>query len=103
MGKLVYGAGAVEVEFDDRALLHLQIVIANKLRLGESFMFSWRDDTSVGDGRSTIWIDRSIPLHFKFYGSKVPSVNPLWLDMLGASANSGTGLLLSPEPNGPGS
>jgi len=48
-------------------------------------------------------IDRSIPLHFKFYGSKVPSVNPLWLDALGASANSGTGLLLSPEPNGPGS
>ena len=34
MGKLVYGGHAVEIEFDDRALLHLQIVIANKLRPG---------------------------------------------------------------------
>lgn len=102
MGKLMYGAGALEVEFDDRALLHLEIVIANKLRLGESFMFTWKDDNSVGNGRSTVWMDRAIPLHFKFYGSKVPTVNPRWLEELSASANSGTGLLLSPEPSGNG-
>lgn len=101
MGKLVYGASNVEIEFDDRALLHLQIIVASKLRLGESFMFSWKDDPSIGDGRSTIWIDRSIPLFFKFFGSKVPTVNPRWLEELHTSANSGTGLILTTEPPPP--
>lgn len=98
MGKLIYGASSTEIEFEDRALLHLQIVFATKLRLGESFMFSWKDDPSIGDGRSTVWIDRSIPLFFKFYGSKVPTVNPRWVEDLLASANSGTGLILTTEP-----
>ena len=98
MGKLFYGAQSFEIEFDDRTLLHLEIVIANKLRLGESFMFTWKNDVAVGNGRSTVWLDRSIPLHFKFYGSKLPSINPKWITALSDSANSGTGLLLSAEP-----
>lgn len=98
MGRLVYGGNAAEIEFDDRALLHLQIVIANKLRRGESFMFTWRNDPSVGEGRSTVWIDRSIPLQFKFYGSKVPPVNADWLELLTESANTRAGLQLVPEP-----
>lgn len=103
MGKLVYGSNSIEIEFEDRALLHLQIIFANKLRLGESFMFSWKDDPSIGDGRSTIWVDRSIPLHFKFYGSKIPTINHAWLEELLLSANSGTGLILSTEPSNPSS
>ncbi|MEO9103342.1 MAG: hypothetical protein ABI238_00110 [Terrimesophilobacter sp.] len=58
------------------------------------------NDISVGDGRSTIWLDRSIPLYFKFYGSKVPVVNAMWLEKLTVSANSGTGLLLMSDPGG---
>jgi hypothetical protein len=99
VGKLIYGSSTMEVEFDDRALLHLQIIVATKLRLGESFMFSWKDDPAIGDGRSTLWIDRSIPLYFKFYGCKVPTVNSQWLEELLTSANSGTGLILTPEPS----
>jgi hypothetical protein len=98
MGKLIYASAGIEVEFDDRALVHLQIVIANKLRLGESFMFSWRDSTAVGDGRSAIWLDRSIPLYYRFFGSRVPAVNRAWIEELTQSANSGTGLVLVPEP-----
>ena len=98
MGKLMYGAPGIEIEFDDRPLVHLQIVISNKLRLGESFMFSWRDSSAVGDGRSAIWLDRSIPLYYKFHGCRVPSVNRRWLDELTQTANSGTGLLLVEEP-----
>jgi len=98
MGKLVYGSQAAELEFDDRALFHVQIVIANKLRRGESFMLSWKNDPSLGEGRSTVWIDRAIPLHFKFHGSKVPTVNPAWLERLTESANSPAGLVMMAEP-----
>lgn len=98
MGTLVYGGQSAEIDFDDRALFHLELVIANKLRRGESFMFTWKNESSVGDGRSTIWIDRSIPLYFTFYGSKVPTVNAAWLELLTESANSTTGLILVPEP-----
>ncbi|PPG99373.1 hypothetical protein C5C33_17935, partial [Rathayibacter sp. AY1H3] len=70
MGKLLYGASGVEIEFDDRTLTHVQIVIANKLRRRESFFFSWRDDPAVGDGRSSIWLDPSVPLYFKYFGGR---------------------------------
>ena len=96
MGKLIYDG--IEVEFDDRALLHLQIVIGAKLRRGEAFFFSWHDQTSIGDGRSSIWLHDNIPLYFKYYGSKSPSLNREWVTVLTDSANSGQGLLLTAEP-----
>jgi hypothetical protein len=102
MGKLLYGSSAIEIEFDDRALTHLQIVIAAKLRRKESFFFSWRDDPAVGDGRSSIWLDSSIPLYFKFAGGRIPSVNREWLDVLTASSNGSGGLQFSEEPSGNG-
>lgn len=98
MGKLLYGDASMEIEFGDRFLTHLQIVIGAKLRRKESFFFSWRDDLSVGDGRSTIWLDPSIPMYFKFYGSKVPEINREWIDLLAQSSNSARGLEFLPEP-----
>lgn len=100
MGKMLYGDSDIEVEFDDRALTHLQIVIGSKLRRGESFFFSWNDDPAIGGGRSSIWIDRAIPLYFKYYGGKNPTINREWLAVLTDSANSGQGLVFSPEPGG---
>ena len=49
----------MEIQFDDRVLAHVQIVMSAKLRRGENFFFSWRDSPAVGDGRSAIWIDAS--------------------------------------------
>lgn len=98
MGKLLYGASGVEIEFDDRTLTHVQIVIANKLRRRESFFFSWRDDPAVGDGRSSIWLDPSVPLYFTYFGGRVPSINRTWIDLLTVSANSSGGLQLVQEP-----
>jgi len=43
MGKLTYDS-TLTVDFDDRVLAHLQLVIGAKLRRAESFYFSWRDD-----------------------------------------------------------
>jgi len=93
MGTLSYGS--VSIEFDDRVLTHLQIVIVNKLRKRESFAMSWRDSNAVGDGRSAIWIDPTIPLYFKFDGSRVPEIDRAWIAQLAASADSSTGLVVT--------
>jgi hypothetical protein len=97
MGKLIYGAG-IQIDFDDRALAHLHIVISSKLRRGEKFFFSWQDDGSVGSGRSSIWLEPSIPLYFKFLGSKHPDINRAWIEALVVSGNSTMGLTFIPEP-----
>ncbi|WP_345788772.1 hypothetical protein [Cryobacterium arcticum] len=48
-----------------------------------------------------MWLHNSIPLYFKYYGGKTPSLNRAWIEVLTASANSGQGLLLSSEPAAP--
>ena len=101
MGSLTYGS-SLSVEFDDRLLGHLQIVMGAKLRRNEAFYFSWKDDQRVGDGRTTIWVHPTIPLVFKFYGSRMPSVNREWLTVLEQSANSVSGLHILEEPSPPG-
>lgn len=101
MGKLLYGSPSMEVDFEDRALMHLQIVISAKLRRRESFVFSWKDSAEVGSGRTSIWMDASIPLYFRYFGSRVPAINREWIEALMASANSAGGLHFSEEPSGP--
>lgn len=98
MGKILYGDSGVEIGFEDRALAHLQIVIGAKLRRKESFFFSWKDDLTVGDGRSSVWLDCGIPLFFKYYGSRPPMINRQWVEVLTVSSNSGQGLVFSEEP-----
>lgn len=100
MGKMLYGDADIDIDFDDRALAHIQIVIGAKLRRGESFFFSWKDAVEVGDGRSSIWIDRAIPLYFKYSGGRPPQINREWLEILTARAHSGQGLVFTPEPGG---
>jgi len=97
MGSLTYDR--VVVEFDDRVLAHLQLVIIQKLRRGESFLLSWRDAAVVGDGRSSAWLHPSIPLYFKFSGGHAPSINPHWIAQLTRSANSSQGLIVTGEDN----
>ena len=95
MGSLTYDGHVIQI--DDRTLAHLQIVIINKLRRGDGFLMSWKDSPTVGDGRSGIWLDRTIPLHFKFEGGRVPVINEAWLLELTASADSSRGLIVTKE------
>lgn len=95
MGTLQYDG--VLVEFEDRLLAHLQIVIVQKIRRGESFLMSWRDAPETGDGHSAIWVHPAQNLYFKFSGSKTPSINQDWLEQLTLSANSTRGLLVMRE------
>ncbi|HEY2644498.1 MAG TPA: ATP-dependent DNA ligase [Galbitalea sp.] len=98
MGKLLYGNSELEIEFDDRVLAHLQVVIGAKLRRHEGFYFSWRDDPAIGDGRSSIWLETSIPLMFRFTSAARQELSQEWLEQLRHSSNQTQGLLLTPEP-----
>lgn len=97
MGRFIY-EDKTKVEIEDRALTHLQLVISAKLRRGEPFPFSWREDASVGGGRTTVWVHASSALVFKYYGSRSPALNRAWIEALAFTANSPGGLYLVPEP-----
>ena len=97
MGRFIYEGGP-KVEIEDRALTHLQLVMMAKLRRGEPFSFTWKDDTSIGGGRTTVWLHAGSSLVFKFYGSRPPSINRAWVDALAFTANAPSGLYLTPEP-----
>jgi hypothetical protein len=99
MGTFHYDA--FQADFDDRLLAHLQIVIGAKLRRGESFYLSWRDDENVGNGRTAVWLHPALPLRYKYNGSKMPRINPAWISDLTISSHSNSGLQLVAEPAEP--
>jgi hypothetical protein len=96
MGYLTYG-GSQEYEFDDRTLAHLKVAITMKLRRQESFLFSWSNPADRGGGRTSIWLNPSIPLTFRFSGSRPPQLNKEWLAALSELANTAQGLTLVSE------
>jgi hypothetical protein len=98
MGKLLYGTPPTELEVEDRALAHLQVVVVNKFRRGECFAFSLPSSPADGTGRQTLWLHPTIPVQFSFYGSRMPAMNRTWIEQLMNEANSGRGLTLTPEP-----
>jgi hypothetical protein len=89
MGQFIYGNPSVAVDFDDRVLAHLKVVVLAKVRRGESFTFSWEFAAAAGSGHSTIWIHPTIPLQFNFLGNREPRLH---------LANPPAGLRPTPEP-----
>lgn len=98
MGRFIYD-NTQKVDIEDRALTHVQIVMVSKLRRGEPFGFSWKDDRSTGGGRTTVWIHSHANLVFKYSGSKPPAVNRAWIHALDSIANAPSGLYVVPEPS----
>ena len=70
MGKFIYGTVTASFEIDDRALAHLRIVIMNKLRRSESFMFDLT--MSDGSGHRSFWMNPAVPIQFQFFGGRAP-------------------------------
>lgn len=99
MGKLHYNGSAITI--DDRVLAHLQIVIVNRLRKGESLTLSWLNALSRGDGRSSVWLHPAIPMQFEFAGSRRPEIGRGWVDALETSASSPIGLVVLDEDGKP--
>ncbi|MGO4592457.1 ATP-dependent DNA ligase [Leifsonia sp. 2TAF2] len=100
MGYMVYDS-STQISFDDRVLAHLEVVIVSKLRRKESFALSWRETPENGDGRTTVWIDPSIPLRFRFSGSRPPTLDREWIEHLAAAAASSSGLIAIDEDGQP--
>ena len=96
MGRFIYDTNANSVDIDDRTLAHLRIVMMNKLRRSEPFMF----DVEIGDGsgRRSFWIHPSVPIQFHFFGSRQPRINRRWIEALMLSASGPNGLAILPEP-----
>jgi hypothetical protein len=92
MGYLAYD-GSARVSFDDVVLAHLEVVIISKLQRKESFALSWRESSANGGGRSTIWLDPTIPLRFRFVDAGPVAIDRDWVRRLAESANSGHGLI----------
>lgn len=100
MGRFIYDTMANSVDIDDRTLAHLRIVVMNKLRRAEPFMF----DIEIGDGsgRRSFWLHPSVPLQFHFFGSRNPRINRAWIEELMQVASGPNGLSITPEPTDTG-
>lgn len=94
MGTIYYGGSAMPIHIEDRALAHLKVVIATKLRRSESFTVSWQHPEDHPQGRTTIWLHPSIPLRFVFDEPEPPPLNREWVEELANSANSSGGIQL---------
>lgn len=97
MGTIFYGGSATPIHIEDRALAHLKVVIATKLRRSESFTVSWQHPDDQTAGRSTIWLHPSIPLRFVFDDPQPAELNRRWIEDLAQSANSSGGIMLVAE------
>jgi hypothetical protein len=94
VGTIYYGGSATPIDIDDRALAHLKVVIATKLRRGESFTVSWTHPDDHPGGRTTLWLHPSIPLRFTFDEAEPPELSRDWLEELANSAHSSGGIVL---------
>ena len=93
MGSLYYGDTSTPIFIEDRALAHLKVVIATKLR----FTLSWRHPEGEAPGRSTLWLHPSIPLRFVFQELETPDLSRKWIEELAHSASSSGGITLIEE------
>ena len=66
MGHLFYGNTTEPFDIPDRLLAHVKVVAATKLRRSESFTLSWQHRPDDAAGRTTLWMQPSIPLRFVF-------------------------------------
>lgn len=97
MGTMYYGGTEMPIHIEDRALAHLKVVIATKLRRSESFTLSWRHPDDQPRGRSTVWLHPSIPLRFVFDDPEPPELSRQWIEELAHSANTSGGIMLVAE------
>lgn len=97
MGTLHYGGSEAPIHIEERALVHLKVIVATKLRRNESFTLSWRHPEGDPEERSTIWLHPSIPLQFTFDELEPPQLNLQWIHALMESANSSGGITFLEE------
>lgn len=94
MGQLFYGNAAESIVIPDRLLAHLKVLTATKLRRSESFTLTWKHNDAGAAGRSTIWLQPSIPLRFVFDTAEADKLDSALLTEMAKAATSSTGLVV---------
>lgn len=94
MGYLYYGDSDQPIEIPDRLLAHLKVVITTKLRRAESFTLTWRHAEGEAAGRSSLWLQESIPLRFVFEESEPEQLDGSALQDMAHRAASSSGLIV---------
>ena len=94
MAHLYYGADARPAEIPDHVLAHVKVVAATKLRRGESFMLTWRHGGEEAEGRTSLWMQPSIPLRFVFDSPEPETLDAEYLRKLANEATSSRGIIL---------
>jgi hypothetical protein len=89
------------VEFDDRVLAHLSLVIVHKLRRQENFLLSWVDPRGAGSGVTSIWVHTGANLSFHLTTQVRHPIDQAWLEALVAATHTPRGLLLVDEKRQP--
>ncbi|SIR69759.1 hypothetical protein [Microbacterium sp. RURRCA19A] len=102
MGHLYYGTTPEPVRIPDRLLSHLKVVVATKLRRGESFTVSWTHVDGT-PGRSTLWLQPAIPLRFVFDSAEPEQLDARALKDMADMANSSAGLVIALDAEIPAS
>lgn len=101
MGRMIYADSPNDTyRLDDRLLIHLELAIGAKFRLGDAFAFTIDSDhVPAGSGYHVLWMHPSIPLQFRYEGERrTIQVNPAWISELVSAASSDAGLRIVPEP-----
>lgn len=93
MGHLFYGTSTEPIRIPDRLLAHLKVVMTTKLRRSESFTLSWTHVDGI-PGRSTLWLQPSIPFRFVFDSAEPESLDATTLKNMADMANSSAGLIV---------
>lgn len=94
MGTLHYGNSTEPFDIPDRILAHLKVVATTKLRRQESFTVSWVNHETARPGRTTLWLQPSIPLRFDFDSAEPLGLDPDVLQHLADAAASTGGMTL---------
>ena len=89
MGNLYYGWDTAPIPMSDHVLAHLKVLTTAKLRRSEGFTISWQHTDDQAPGRTTIWMQASIPLRFVFDSTEAEALDPQWLKELSRAANAG--------------
>ena len=94
MGYLYYGDNTPPLEIPDRLLAHIKVVITTKLRRRESFTLSCRHESAAPSGRSSLWLQESIPLRFVFDRAEAEELDPFLLREFAEQATMNGGLMI---------
>jgi hypothetical protein len=92
VGTIDYGGSNAPLPVDDRVLAHLKVVMVTKLRRNESFTLTWCPSDDEGPGRTTIWVNPSIPLRFVFDSAEPAELSRELITDLANAANSSGGI-----------